>query len=297
MLSFKVLTEGNLDTLYENICNAYSVSDREYVHDILEQLSALSEECAVSFSRGCLLVRTFDEEYIFLYPEDIDGGGDALLAVEDMREYAVREEIPFVLTEVPKETVPEVSALFSHVSLEEEDGYFTVRALSEASLMEKNPESVGERVKLDGITLEDTKEYSRLSKDELTNKYWGYNYLLDAPECDDIYFINEMESERRRGVSLSFAVRIDGRFAGEALFYYFDLKGGCECAIRLLPEYRGANYGTECLGLLFEAAREMSLLRLYATVNKKNEPSVKLFKKHFEIYEENKETVRFVKEL
>ena len=147
------------------------------------------------------------------------------------------------------------------------------------------------------MTEEDKRIFATLSRDEETNKYWGYDFSLDSPDAPDEYFLNIAQEEFARGVALSLAVRVDGKFAGEALIYYPDLQGGAECAVRLMPDFRGMGVGKSVLRLLFVLGAEIGFDRLYATVYNANEPSLRLFSGLMEKIEQNEKITRFCKNL
>ena len=58
--------------------------------------------------------------------------------------------------------------------------------------------------------------------------------------------------------------------------------GGAECAVRILPEYRGRGIATKTVHALKTIAEGIGLLKLYATVDSRNEASKKLFDKCFD---------------
>ena len=57
---------------------------------------------------------------------------------------------------------------------------------------------------------------------------------------------------------MNFALRLDGRFIGEAVLYRFDCRGSAELGCRILPEFAGNGYGAEA----FRRAAEWSLYQL-----------------------------------
>lgn len=286
MLSFNVLTEENKDGLIDRISIAMPESDYEYICEIVDSLLEDSEcEYALSYSDDCLLVRIFDGKYFFLYPVGVCADSDESLAAYAIREYAVKEEIPLVYTDVPREELCNLIPLFRHANIDADDDNgdsFTVKIVSEASLFDEIPSISYGKVSLDAITEEDDGEYSRLCKDKETNAFWGYDYSEDEENPTDRYFREMAESEFSRGVAMPFAVRADGRFAGEASLYAFDLTGGCECAIRILPELRGRGLATDALLALRSLAKRAGLINLYATVDERNQASKKLCEKCFD---------------
>ena len=105
------------------------------------------------------------------------------------------------------------------------------------------------------------------------------------------------DAERERGVALSLAIRYKGDFAGEVILYAFDLKGGAEYAIRLLPEFRGLKIATSVLNLMLDFCRNIDLKRLYTTISSDNEASRGAYEKRFALIEKNAEIMRFALDL
>lgn len=296
MLSFKILTEEERDESLSLLSNSLPEADFEYLNEIIDSLIEEEGEVALAASDGCLLVRLFDGEYKFICPIALSDGADGIRAIDSLRSYAVKEEIPLVLTDVPAEELGTVAGLFRHANIDTEDDdrqSYTVRVMSEASLLDAPISVELSDMLLDAITADDDRAYAELCKDKDTNKYWGYDYSLDMPNPTDAYFREENEREIDRGVLMSLAVRIGGKFAGEAALYRFDLLGGCECAIRLLPEYRGAGHATRALSALVDIARRMGLIKLYATVSVENIPSVRMTEKVFGSGEISGEIIKF----
>lgn len=286
MLSFKIINEDNRDEVIDRLSLAIPDADCEYMCEIIDSLLDDGEcEYALSHSHGCLLVRIFYEKYFFLYPVALCDDADESLAAYAIREYTVREEIPLIYTDVPRDELGNLVPLFRHANIDATDGNgesFTVKIMSEASLFDEMPTVQLDGVLLDSITEADDSDYARLCKDEQTNAFWGYDYSADAENPCDSYFREMTEGEFSRGVAMSFAVRVNGSFAGEAGLYAFDLIGGCECAIRILPEFRGFGVATRALLALRSLAERAGLINLYATVDDRNEASKKLCDKCFE---------------
>jgi RimJ/RimL family protein N-acetyltransferase len=89
-----------------------------------------------------------------------------------------------------------------------------------------------------------------------------------------------MEAERNMGLSMSFAIRYEGSFAGEAVIFGFDFVGGAKVAIRLLPEFWGKGIGSEALELLLEVSKEIDLKTVTTAVKKENAPSIRMTGKY-----------------
>jgi RimJ/RimL family protein N-acetyltransferase len=301
MISFLPLNDGDEREIVGKLVGIIPDADGEEILEIIDSFSG-SDDCEVAFSasHGCLLVRIFDSEYLFVYPIALSEGADALAALNELRLYAIKEEIPLTVIDLPSEELSLALSLFKHASTAVEDserGSYTLFAESEIALLEEIPEVSEGKVSLSPLTKEDERIFATLSRDEKTNKYWGYDFSLDNPDAPDEYFLNTAREEFSRGVALSLAVRAEGKFAGEALIYYPDLQGGAECAIRLLPDFRGKGVGKSALQLLFVLGAEIGFDRLYAAVYNANEPSLCLFSRLMEKIEQNEKITRFCKNL
>lgn len=279
MISFKILTEENKDSILSDFALSLSESERCEISDYISSFDLSEEdvEIGVSFFSGCVLVRIFDMgRYFFLFPAAITEDADILEAIFSIAEYAMREEISPVFCGVGPNELQLFSG-FRHMDIDADDAEcatYSVRIKTECELLEEIPRIVGERVKLRELLREDIPLYARLCKDENVNKYWGYDYKEDVPNPDDDYFFENAASEFSRGVAFSMAVTLRERFVGEATLYAFDGMGGAEFSIRLLPEYHGQGVGGEAVSLIFEAARRIGLVRIAARVSDKNRASI-----------------------
>lgn len=286
MLSFKIITEENKDQIIDSLTVGMADADLEYISEIIDSLLDEDDsEYAVSSSHGCLLVRVFDGRYSFIYPVAVCEEFDEALAAYSLRQYAVKEEIPLVYIDVPREELGNLLPLFRHANVDAQDEdcqFFTVKIMSEVSLLDVIPHVDFGEITLDRIVEDDDGVYAALCKDRDTNKFWGYDYSTDKESPEDSHFREMAENEFERGVAIAFAVRVNGKFVGEAALYAFDLLGGCECAVRILTEYRGRGIATGVLSALRSIAARMGLQNLYATVDAKNEASKKLFEKCFD---------------
>ena len=286
MLSFKIITEENKDEVIDSLIVGVEDADLEYISEIVDSLlEDYDSEYALSYSHGCLLIRTFSGQYSFIYPVAVCEEADESVAAYLLREYAVKEEIPLIYTDVPKEDLGSLVTLFRHANIDAQDldgESFVVKIMSEAALFEDFPTYDFGEVSLDVIKEEDDLLYASLCKDKETNAFWGYDYSADNESPADSYFREMAENEFDRGVAVAMAVRVNGEFVGEVSLYAFDLIGGCECAIRILPQYRGKGLATCVIPLLRKVAGKMGLLNLYATVDERNQASKRLFEKCFD---------------
>ena len=134
-----------------------------------------------------------------------------------------------------------------------------VLARNELSPLETVPVLKTERLILDGLREEDKPLYNRLCLDDERNRWWGYDYREDLEgELTEEDFLSVAREDFQKKQAVNFAIRLDGRFIGEAVIYRFDYKGGAELGCRILPEYAGNGYGAEA----FRRAAEWSLYQL-----------------------------------
>ncbi len=281
-VSFEILTNENLPLLKRKVYKELPLALAEDIEEIFLELSENSEdgcEYALSWYSGCLLVRIYDGEYLFSYPISLEDGADEVEALNEIRRYAVKEEIPLVICDIPKEKLAAAISLFRHLSVDAADAegdYYTARPVSELSLIGEIPYGNDGDIELSALRSEDVEKYAALCRDVETNRYWGYNYREDYPDADDEHFMKTANEELDRGVALALAVRYRGDFCGEVVLYSFDLQGAAQCAVRILPGFRRKGLAKAALEILSEIAAGMGLLYMSATVDKENIPSVKM---------------------
>lgn len=134
-----------------------------------------------------------------------------------------------------------------------------ILARNELSALETVPVLKTERLTLDGLREEDKPLYNRLCLDDERNRWWGYDYRDDLEgEWTEDYFLDVAREDFRNKQAVNFAIRLDGKFIGEAVLYRFDYRGGAELGCRILPEYAGSGFGAEA----FRRAAEWSLYSL-----------------------------------
>lgn len=303
MISFKIFSMGLADDLVREIADAMPDADLDLLRDNISIMimDGNGAEYATSYSDGCFLVRIFDGEYSFSFPLALTAGADPIAACEKLRAYAVKEEIPLIIFDLPREELGGVLPLFRHTNLDAADPdneYFTLHVMSEAALLGGLPTIEGRAgVTLTPLTPADDELFARLCKDADTNRYWGYDFSQDNPDPADDYFRLVCEEELARGVAISLAVRVNDSFAGEATLYAFDLMGGCECAVRLLPAFRHKGYATEVIKMLGDLAADMGMVYVCATVASENKASVRLSEKTLSDYTADGENLKFRKRL
>lgn len=303
MISFKILIDDkDIKGFLEK--HASEFRDEETRSEMAELLSSYIQmegddgnaEIAATISEGCLLVRVYDYSYAFLCPIPIGESSSISAAAEQIRKYAIKEELPLTFIDVYEDDVSEVSEPFRFVGvhpMDEEGEVFAVAPETEARCLDALPIVEGEKVTLDAILEEDTDVYARLCRDSVVNRLYGNDYKEDFGDAPDTAFFGRMIYEVESGISVIFAIRYAGDFAGEASLFGFDFIGGAKVAIRLLPEFWGKGLGSEALRLILGVARDIDLKRVTTAVKKENLPSIAMTKKHMSYIGDENDTALF----
>lgn len=300
MLSFKVLCEDNREETVNGLLSFFDGEVRDEVSEIVDGMLSFSDEdteLAVTAFSGCILFRIFDMgRYIFPLPYEISKEADIRAAIYEIAEYAMRQEIGLVYTDVAPDMLPLFSH-FRHITLDkegvDEDSSYRISVSTECELLSEFPGISDGEISLSALSEEDTEVYARLCRDEEIIKVWGYDYREDVKEASDAYFIENAFREFNLGISITLAVRRGEDFVGEATIYGFDGMGNAEIAIRILPEYRKEGVGSKALSLLIELARKIGLVRLVAYVFSDNIPSVRMTEKYMVRLSEDGGRVKF----
>ena len=305
MISFKILDAEVRAELTSRLVCDLPEANAEYADDTMRLYIEHAEEneemeYAVCLSHGCLLIRNYDAdeyEYSFEYPTALCDTADPVAAALEIRAYAVKEEIPLVFHSVRARDLGALVVNFRHVNIDATDSdrlFYTVRVMSEAALLDGFPSYTGYfGVSLDEITEADDADYFRLCTDPETGSMWGYDYSADEPDPTPSYFRESAEGEMYRGTAICLAVRYMGKFVGEAVMYYFDLQGGCDIAVRILPEYRRMGYANQTMKCLKTLAGRMGITTLRASVDVNNTASVAMTEKHLREDSRDDKTVKF----
>ena len=153
-----------------------------------------------------------------------------------------------------------------------------IRVRNELAYLDAVPALTSERLTLDALTEADKGDYNRLCLDDDRNRWWGYDYRKDLKgELTDDYFLEVTRHDFANKLAVNFAIRLDGKFIGEAVLYNFDYKGAAELGCRILPEYAGNGYGAEAFRRAAEwSLYQLGLYRLKAKCYHENEASRKM---------------------
>ena len=256
----------------------------------------LPEDASVAFAYHgeVLYARIFDgERYVFPIPIMLTEDADAVEACISLAEYAEREMIPLIISDVPRDELTFLCSIFPHVdafTYEDDDDTFYIKVNNECDMLEYVPS-----IELAGITLDelrdsDKERYATLCRDRELNKYWGYDADCDNPEGNPDFYLDTVRREFNDGVAITLAVREGGELVGEATIYGFDFKGGASIAVRVMREYHSRGIGSRATKALIELAREIGLSTLRTEVLRENVNSVKMTSKYMtlEKYENGK---------
>ena len=304
MISFKILPEReDVKRYLDGVKDCFVTEDAllEIEELLLGYLDMDDEggEVAATVSSGCFLIRIYEEDdgYSFICPIPVSGEASISDAAEEIRKYAIREEIPVVFIDVYQDDLSEVCEPFrlTEPQVMDDDGeVFFVAACTEAQYLEDLPTMEGERAILSPLCEEDISEYARLCRHPDVNKLYGNDYRDDFGEdtSDDTFFMRA-NSEFYQGTGITLAIRYEGNFAGEAAIFAFDYVGGAKIAIRLLPEFWGKGLGSDALRMMLELAREIDLKRLSTAVKKENTPSIRMTGKYMNYKYDDGDTAVF----
>ena len=140
------------------------------------------------------------------------------------------------------------------------------------------PELKTARLTLSSFTEDDIPAYNELVLDENRNRWWGYDDVggLKGPvTLRSFYDVAQRDFEKR--LAVNFAVRLDGKFIGEAVLYNFDCRGSAELGCRVSPAFAGHGYGTEAFAAVAEwGLYGVHLSRVLAKCFKENHASYKM---------------------
>ena len=153
---------------------------------------------------------------------------------------------------------------------------FRIRIMREIDLIDDVPTVCEGDISLTPLREGDIEDFARLSRDEDSLKYWGYDYREDNPDATDSWFYEIAEREFNTGSAITLAVRDGGNFVGECVLYGFFGDGSAEIAIRILPQYRGNGFGKSALRLGISFGEKIGLTSLRAYVFLENAHSVRM---------------------
>ena len=234
-----------------------------------------------------LYARIYDgERYLFPLPFMLTDEADSESALVNLAAYSVREMVPLIITDVPRDEIDFVHSVFPHIdacAYEDDEDTFFVQVNSECDMLCEIPTVNRDGITLDEIRDEDKESYAELCRDRDLNKYWGYDVDSDNPSGSADFYLDVARREFNEGIAVTLAIRDAGEFVGEATVYGFDYRGGASIAVRVLPKYHSRGIGSRATGALIHLAKEMELTTLRAEILNENESSIKMTSKYMEL--------------
>ena len=244
-----------------------------------------------------LYARIYDgERYLFPLPFMLTDDADAEAALINLAAYSVREMVPLIITDVPRDELDFVMSVFPHIyasAYEEDEDTFFIKVNNECDMLCEIPRIEEDGIILDGICEADKEKYAELCRDRALNKYWGYDVDADNPDGDVDFYLDTARREFEEGVALALAIREGGDFVGEATVYGFDCRGGACIALRVLPTCHSRGIGTRATRALISLAKEIGLSTLRAEILNENVASIKMTSKLMDLENTTKSKTYF----
>lgn len=269
--------------------------------EVLEYMGFVEEEGASAFAAiysGCASVMIDDgDSMVFTYPVSISEDADEADIIEEIIRFCTDCEIEPIFIDTPRDTLPLLLDGVRHADVDGDGEFFTVKLKNECMLLEYPPETLSGEVYLSEPAEKFAAEYKRLILDSEHNAFWGNDLRAEMTGSSAKYFVTEAIDEFYQGTAITLhATTLDGdgenKFVGEGVLYRFDFKGGCEVAVRVLPEHCKKGYGRAILEGLIEIARQIGLTRLVCNIDKRNIPAIRFTKGLFELCGEDEGTVQ-----
>ena len=261
----------------------------ELSEDALEIILSLYEfvgdatAIAFSYCDEVLYARIYDgERYLFPLPFMLTDTADAEAALVSLADYSVREMVPLIITDVPRDELDFIMSVFPHVdacAYEEDDDTFFIKVNNECDMLSCVPKIELDGIALDEITDADKDVYAQLCRDRNLNRYWGYDVDADNPDGASDFYLEVAKREFDEGVAVTLAIRESGELVGEATVYGFDYRGGACIAVRVLPHCHSRGIGSRATRALISLAKDMGLSVLRAEILNENEASIKMTSK------------------
>ena len=281
--------EGEIQA--EVIASLFGVP-RELCADAGDVIAGLSEmmgddmSVAFAYCDEVLYARIYDgERYVFPLPFMLSEDADARGACITLAAYSVREMVPLIITDVPRDELEFICSVFPHVdafTYDDDDDTFYLNVNNECDMLDSVPVPELDGVTLDELCEADRDRYAALCRDRELNRYWGYDVDADNPDGDPDFYLATVRRELDCGVALTLAVREGGELVGEATVYGFDYLGSASIAVRVMSDSHGRGIGSRATAALIELARRMGLTTLTAEILEQNTASVKMTAKYMD---------------
>lgn len=282
----------------KELCNKEGITEKlgvpsELSEDALEIILGLSEcadgETSVAFCYldEVLYARVFDgERYLFPLPFMLSDRADAEASCLNLAAYSVREMVPLIITDVPRDEIAFLQSVFPHIdafTYEDDDDCFFVKVNNECDMLTELPSVQHEGLVLDALCDSDKERYAELCRDRDLNKYWGYDADSDNPDGDADFYLAVPRREFNDGVAITLAVREGDELVGEATVYGFDFRGAASIAVRVLSGCHSRGIGSRATAALIKLAKEIGLSTLKAEILNENEVSIKMTSKFMDV--------------
>ncbi len=122
----------------------------------------------------------------------------------------------------------------------------------------------------------DSDDYDRLCLNDQHNVWWGDDYKKRNANPEPGYFYRDALWGLETHTYLSLAIRQNGQFIGEIVYFVFDGRGSCKMGWRLLPEFCGKGLAAEAFRIGGDfALYGLGLEKVKAYCFKVNEASYK----------------------
>ncbi len=155
MISFK-----QIESFYAKDCEIVITEGLGEALDFAREMSEFVHEVRAAFVHGCLLLRVLDDEagdYYFPFPQPVTDGADVSMALREINEYATKEAIPEIITEVGIDDLPLVLNGVRHANVDAmygEENIYTVSVKTECMLSKYVPDANEGRVYIGELSLD-----------------------------------------------------------------------------------------------------------------------------------------------
>ena len=278
------LAEGEEEKITEllSVPSEHSSDAAEIILGLYEFVED-AEAVAFSYLDEILYARIYDgKRYLFPLPFMLTDEADLEAALINLAAYSVREMVPLIITDVPRDELDFVHSVFPYIdacAYEEDEDTFFVQVRSECDMLPDAPSIGCDGIVLDELMDADKEAYAELCRDRDLNKYWGYDVDADNPDGDADFYLDVARREMNEGIAVALALREGGEFVGEATVYGFDYRGGASIAVRVLPRCHSRGIGSRATRALILLAKEMELTTLRAEILNENEASIRMTSK------------------
>ena len=262
-------------------------SDIGDIYEYMLEVEKSGAEAYAAISEGYISVMIDDGgERLFSYPVSISDGKDESALIDGILELCRELGIKPCFIDTPRGALPKLLCGVKHADIDGDGEYYTVNIKNECMLLEYPPELMCEEIYLSEPAEKHAEDYKRLILDKEHNIFWGNDLRSELSDVDARFFIDEAREEFNTGAAITLHATVlsdngENIFVGEGVLYRFDFKGGCEIAVRVLPEYCGRGYGRMIVDGILEIARGLGLSLVVCNIDKRNTAALRCFTKEF----------------